>query len=77
VSEEETRNPNLCVFVQRGQITNGEEPLRDFWMNEEKGLHLGRNGVPSIQVWQVVFMSQALKPQGVIGNGLSKFWLLF
>jgi hypothetical protein len=46
-------------------------------MNEEKGLHLGRNGVPSIQVWQVVFMSQALKPEGVIGNGLSKFWLLF
>jgi hypothetical protein len=33
-------------------------------MNEEKGLHLG-NGVPSIQVWQVVFMSQALKPKGV------------
>jgi hypothetical protein len=48
VSEEETRNPNLCVFVQRGQITNGEEPLCEFWMNEEKGLHLGRNGVPSI-----------------------------
>jgi hypothetical protein len=53
------------VFVQRGQITNGEEPLREFWMNEEKGFHLG-NGVPSIQVWQVVFMSQALKPKGVI-----------
>ncbi len=30
VSEEETRNPNLCVFVQRGQITNSEEPLRGF-----------------------------------------------
>jgi hypothetical protein len=45
VSEEETRNPNLCVFVQRGQIINDEEPLREFWMNEEKGLHLGRNGV--------------------------------
>jgi hypothetical protein len=52
------------VFVQRSQITNNEEPLREFWMNEEKGLHLG-NGVPSIQVWQVVFMSQALKPKGV------------
>jgi hypothetical protein len=52
------------VFVQRGQITNDEEPLREFWMNEEKGLHL-ENGVPSIQVWQVVFMSQALKPKGV------------
>jgi hypothetical protein len=72
VSEEETRNLNLCVFVQRGQITNGEEPLREFWMNEEKGLHLGRNGV-----WQVVFMSQALKPKGVIGNGLSKFCFYF
>ncbi len=25
---------------------NDEEPLREFWMNEEKGLHLGRNGTP-------------------------------
>jgi hypothetical protein len=31
-------------------LQNGEEPLREFWMNEEKGLHLGRNGVPSIQI---------------------------
>jgi hypothetical protein len=26
---------------------------------------------------KLFFMSQALKPKGVIGNGLSKFWLLF
>jgi hypothetical protein len=31
----------------------------------------------SIKVWQVVFMSQALKPKGIIGNGLSNFWLVF
>jgi hypothetical protein len=44
VSEEETRNPNLCVFVQQGQITNSEEPLREFWMNEEKGFILEEMG---------------------------------
>jgi hypothetical protein len=39
------------VFVQQGQITNGEKPLREFWMNEKKGFHIERNVVPSIQVW--------------------------
>jgi hypothetical protein len=78
VSEEETRNPNLCVFVQRGQITNSEEPLREFWMNEEKGFILEEMGFRPFRFGQLFFfMSQALKPKGVIGNGLSKFWLVF
>jgi hypothetical protein len=28
------------VFVQRGHITNSEEPLREFSMNEEKGFFI-------------------------------------
>jgi hypothetical protein len=29
-------------------MKNSKKPLREFWMNEEKGLHFGQNGVPSI-----------------------------
>jgi hypothetical protein len=36
----------VCVCAAK----NGEEPFGEFWMNEEKGIHLGRNGVPSIQI---------------------------
>jgi hypothetical protein len=35
--------------TNRRTDNDGEKLLREFWMNEEKGLHLGRNGVPSIQ----------------------------
>ncbi len=41
------RRKLMCVCLCSEE--HGEEPLREFWMNEEKGLHLGRNGVPSIQ----------------------------
>jgi hypothetical protein len=35
----------MCVcFVQRGQITNSEEPVRGFSMNEEKGFILEEMG---------------------------------
>jgi hypothetical protein len=49
VSEEETRNPNVCVCVcvclcSEVRITNSEEPLREFWMNEEKGFILKEMG---------------------------------
>jgi hypothetical protein len=34
----------MCVCAMK----NDEKHLREFWMNEEKRLHLGRNEVPSI-----------------------------
>jgi hypothetical protein len=46
-------------------MKNGKEPLCEFWMNEEKGFHLGRN--------EIFFLhSFKIHEQGTSGLGMDR-----
>lgn len=78
VSEEETRNPNLCVCLcSEVTLLTTKNLFVDFgWM--KKRTSSWKNWGSSINVWQSCFL--CTKPKNLKGlwqNGLSKFWLVF